>query len=304
MDAPETPSGAFVFGRRVPDMPLLILLWIHLAQAGPCITLAIDGGLKPLSQLVVKGQSMRTACVAIGALATLLTSASAATFELNSAGSFSYSGTSTFGTTGAITDVGQRTLDDALLGRVRNAITRGVNGYSPNLNPVAVALDVTITIDELRVNTADDIASYPGSGWNHEARFHGADLDSWRLVYLVGREYSPDSGFHGLSYETFDVSDYSDAYLTANLPFYRESEARNGTSTYGSYAIADSITTTWFTINGSWLEMENTYMLARTVGDTLEIGAAWGFHERVSVPAPASAVGVVIGLACVTRRRR
>jgi len=247
---------------------------------------------------------MRSAFVAIGALTTVLSAATAATFELNSLGSFSYSGTSAFGTTGTITDVGQRTIDDAMLARVRAAMLRGVNGYTSDLNPVAVNLDVTITLDQLKVNTADDMAGYPGSGWHHEVRFNAADLSGWRMVYLVGRDYSPDSGFHGLSYGAIDVSTYDSTYLSTNLPFYRESEARDDTNSYGAYAIADSMTTTWYTIKGSWLEMDNTYMLARTVGDTLEIGAAWGFHERVTVPAPASALGVLMGVACITRRRR
>jgi hypothetical protein len=281
----------------------LILLWIHLAQLDPCITLAIDSGFMPLAQLVVKGHSMRSACVAFGTLASLLASASAATFELNSFGSFSYNGISALGTTGVITNVGQRALDDAMLERVRDAMTRGVNGYSPNLTPVAVALDVTITLDELKVNTADDMAGYPGSGWHHDVRYNGA-LDGWRVVYLIGREYSPDSGFNGMSYQAFDVSTYDSTYLSTNLPFYRESEARNDTSSYGTYAIADSMTTTWFTINGSWLEMENTYMLARTVGDTLEIGAAWGFHEQVTVPTPGVLTAVAVGLCFAGRRRR
>ncbi len=250
---------------------------------------------------------MHSLTVAVSALATAAwaaSSASGATFELNAAGTFAWTGTSVYGTSGTITNVGERTLDDALLGRVRAAMLTGVNGHTSSLNPVAVSLDTTMTLDKLVVNTDDEPAGYPGAGWVHQVRYNGADLSGWRLVTMFARTYSPDSGFANTSYEQLDVDSYSDDFLNANLPFTRETERRDGTTEYGAYAIADSTQTTWYTINGSWLEMENTYLLARTVGDTLEVGAAWGFHERVSVPAPASAVGVVIGLAGVTRRRR
>lgn len=243
---------------------------------------------------------MRSICVSVCALVATL--APASVLELNPAGSFSLDGTSDSGALVSITNLGVRELDQAFLDRVAAALQYGYNGVTSDLTPVAHDLGVTVTLDGLTVG-GSDTPDYPGGGWFHEVRYNGVDLSEWRTVWMYGRTYAPDAqfGFADLSYESLDI----DGVPEEVYPFYRAEEDRDGSTIFGDYAIHDGIETTWFTINGSSLEMENTFLLARVVGGTLEIGTAWGFHETVTVvPAPASLLGIGGGLLAARRRRR
>ena len=236
--------------------------------------------------------------------------AGAATFELNPAGIFSYNGVSTAGTLGTITNVGERELDQPFLNRVQSAFDRGVNGQTTSLIPVASPLAVTITLDRL-VAEGFDTPAYPGAGWSHAVRFNADDatagLDGWRLIHIVGGVYAPDAQHGWANFATEDLrSDgYSPEFLAANQPFYSDQEDRNNSTSFGEYDIAQGSSPTYFTINGSFLDLEITYLLARVNGGNVEIGAAWGFHERIDVvPAPAAIAAIGLGLLAAARRRR
>lgn len=241
---------------------------------------------------------------AIGVVA-LSGSAAFASFQFNPEGTFQFAGASNGGAECVITDVGQRTVDSAFLGRVQSALLSPVNGYTSNLTPVAADLGLDITLDRL-VTVGDDSSAYPGGGWSHWVRYNGADLDGWKVIWMFGRQYAPDAteGFANYSYEECSSDSYEDEYLQANFPFVNEYFMRNGTNAYGAYEIFEATTTTWFTIRGGWLEMENTFVIARQVGETLEVGGAWGFHERVTVPAPAAIAMAPLALFGMSRRRR
>jgi hypothetical protein len=241
-----------------------------------------------------------------GLLALLATlPCAAATFELNPNGTFQFTGVSPSGAVSTITNLGERPIDDAFLNYVDKALGTPVNGYTSNLNPVANAIDFTITLDAL-VAGGSDTPAYPGGGWMHQVRYNGAGLGDWRMLWIFGRTYAPDAefGFANYSFDHCDPSSFSDDFLAANFPFRREAEDRDGSTPFGPYGIREDHDTTWFTIKGSWLEMENTFVLARVNGDDLEIGGAWGFSERVVVPAPATLTLVLAGLGLSSRRRR
>jgi len=245
---------------------------------------------------------MQTAVAPVALSWFLAAMATATTLQLNSAGDFAFSGVSNSGAYGSITNVGMRELNASFLGRVTDALRLGVNGQGSDLNPVAVDIGLSITVDRLKYHGDDQpfVAEQQGGGAWSEARYSGANLDDWGIVILKNFNYAPDAlfGFANLSYDRLDTSN-------SLMPFAHASEIRNGTTPFGAYGIRDTSVATYYTIGGSWIETDFTYLLARTSGSSLEIAGAWGYHERVNlVPAPGTCVAAVAFGLIATRRRR